>query len=854
MTLFQGYARRSSVAENTIKVEDPSEKILAESRRTLQQWRARSSQEQASRDQYLGKLRENFNKEQAVRDSNRRLEKEFAENWKDARAKNWEITINNLEGEAKNAQPPMLQQLAELAPSLAKNWQVIDDKRRADGRRLGLELGWDHGVSMKDVWAQDKIKNGQLANDDASANAYQKGLRDRGVPEDVIARLGRLSGYQRLGIMEADLVRGAQNFEAWYWQQMNRELELTGGFKASLGSAMQSENYQQLLPMVQRRLKSEYLSKFKGYNQALVQKHLRDPIVKTQGRMISATIENQRKHAKEEFKQNIERDLKTQIAIDSVEGYLGFVKRHEGLNGEHRKYANDLAYNTLVGILESGHGNEEFVQRLLEYEYVPHGEKKTVKWGERNWRKADGIRTALRKGHAVNTNKSNQDIANQEALKKAQAFDVQTYITANYGNISDADYGKMFQIAVQAGNKQAQDKIDSARNVRPSAINDKFNVPGLQQLYNNNMLTMSAVMNAKLTPSAEGEWIEKAKEQDKTKPSDEIDKVFDETAGRAVQGILKRYGTESKDVQSSSLAKADMVNSLRKYYKKHIIATNNPNASRDAAISELNADIANKKYEITERRSIDGKLIQDPHFTNFQLQASRSPYHMSKLREKVRENPNMWKEEVIIPAVQKIQWAHNVAAGMNKGFPAGYTHFVNNIMGRNPDGTTKVTEAEVARHQLQLLLGEKKAKELIPDELFDIARQAEGFIEEEFRKLLCYGPQGIACATHYSKQTRANNYKPKKVDGNYNTFSSGSLYRQLENFSPHALYWLKKPEKQYAHPVLKEREENPGPLGSRSNPWPKGTPYWQIAGFKNEAEYEEAVKKNPEIRGLIEYE
>ena len=395
MTLFQGYARRSSVSENTIKVEDPSEKILAESRRTLQQWRARSSQEQASRDQYLSQLKENFNKEQAVRDSNRRLEKEFAENWKDARAKNWEITINNLEGEARNAQPPMLQQLAELAPSLAKNWQAIDDKRRADGRRLGLELGWDHGVSMKDVWAYDKIKQ-QMAGDETNLNAYRKELRDRGVGEDVIAQLGRLSGYQRLGIAEADLVRGAENFQSWYWQQMNRELELTGGFKASLGSAMKAENPKEL-SMVQRALTSEYLSKFKQYDHKLVQKHLRDPIIRNHGRLKSAMNENVKKKYKEEFTQNIERDLKTSIATDSVEGYLGFVKRHEGQNGEFRKYANDLAYNTLVGILESGHGNEEFVQRLLEYEYVPHGEKKTVKWGERNWRKADGIEQHLEK-------------------------------------------------------------------------------------------------------------------------------------------------------------------------------------------------------------------------------------------------------------------------------------------------------------------------------------------------------------------------------------------------------------------------------------------------------------------------
>ena len=854
MTLFQGYARRSSVSENTIKVEDPSEKILAESRRTLQQWRARSSHEQASRDQYLGKLRENFNKEQANRDSNRRLEKEFAENWKDARAKNWETRIKNYEGEAKNAQPPMLQQLAELAPSLAKAYKGIDDKRRADGRRLGLELGWDHGVSMKDVWAYDKIKKGQMANDDTNINAYNKEMLDRGMPQDVIAQIGRLSGYQRLGIAEADLVRGAQNFESWYYQQMNRELELTGGFKTSLGAAMQSENYQKLLPMVQRHLKSEYLQKFKGYDHKLVQKHLRDPIVRIQGRMISATVENQRKHLKEEYQQNIRRDLNTQINIDSVEGYLGFVKRHEGLNGEFRKYANDLAYNTYIDILESGEGNEEFLQRLLEYEYVPHGEKKTVKWGERNWRKADGFIEAAKKGEAKKAKERNQNILNQESMQKAQAFDVQNYIFDNYDKLGVNDYQKMYQIALQAKNSFAAKKIDAAMNLRPSAVNDKFNVPTLQKLYNNNMLTMSAVMNAKLTPATEGDWIKKAKEQDKTKPSDEIDKVFEETAGRAVEGILKKYGAESKSVQSSSLAKSTMLNSLRSYYKKHIIATDDPLESQKQAIKELNADIASGEYDITERRSVDGKLIQDPHFTKFQLEASRSPYPMSKLREKVRENPNMWKEEVIIPAEQTIQWAHNVAAGMNKGFPAGYTHFVNNIMGRNPDGTTKVTEAEVARHQLQLLLGEKKAKELIPDELFDIARQAEGFIEPEFRKLLGLGPQGIAVATHYSKQTQANNYKPKKVDGNYSTFSSGSLYRQLDNLSFDAQFWLKKPEKKYAHSVLKEREENPGPLGSRSNPWPKGTPYWQIAGFKNEAEYEEAVKKNPEIRGLIEYE
>jgi len=155
-------------------------------------------------------------------------------------------------------------------------------------------------------------------------------------------------------------------------------------------------------------------------------------------------------------------------------------------------------------------------------------------------------------------------------------------------------------------------------------------------------------------------------------------------------------------------------------------------------------------------------------------------------------NPNIWKEEIIGDEKQTIQYAHNVAAGINKGFPPFYTHYVNNIMGRNPDSTTKVTEAEVFRHQLELIVGKEKARELLPDELFGIARQAEGFIEPEFRKLLGLGPQGIAVATHYSKQTKANNYKPVDDNNQYNTFNSGSLYRQPQNLSDAAKFFMKK--------------------------------------------------------------
>jgi len=792
MTSFQGYAQRSSVSENTIKVEDPSKKILAEAQNTLQKWKARSSHEQASREQYISALRDNFNKEQAVRDSNRRLEKEFAQGWIDARAKNWEIKIANAEGEAKNAQPPMLQQLAELAPTLAKAYQGIDDKRRADGRELGMMLAEEHGITMQDLWAYDKIK-GQMANDDTALNAYQKELRDRGVGEDVVTQIGRLSGYQRLGIAEADLVRGAQNYAGWIGEQLPREVDLPGGMgKASLATAMETKNLK-LQAMVQRQLRKEYNAKYKKYNEKLRLKILTPKMNLVDGRMKSSTVEGLKKQLEEENQQKIDNDFGTSIEVDGVEGYFGFTKRHAGLDNEFITHANNLAHNAHVRRLEAGKGNLGFMQELFNYEYIPRGEKKKVKWGERNWRKVDELKAAWHKGEMEKMNRREEKDQLEKSKNKARAQEVEEFITKNYEKLTPDHYEQMYRLTLKDKSlNQVRLIIDKRRKLASSEVNNTFHIPKLNKLYNHNMLTRAAVLDARLTPEKTGIWLKKADEQDKTKPSEETDKLFEQTAGRAIEGILDRYGTETKKVPSSALVKVDMQNALRNYYKAAMIDTDNPSKARDLALGQLNTDLQGDKYKIVERRSVNGKIIQDPHFGNFQLKATRTEYPMTELREKVRNNPNIWQEEVIVAPEQTLQTAYNISAGINKGFPAAYSHFVNSVVGRNPDGTTKITEAEVFRHQLQLLVGEKKAKELIPDELFDLTRQAEELIMPEFRKLLGLGPQGIAVATHYSKQTQANNYKPKEDNKNYTEYKSGSIYRKPENLSENAKVFLEK--------------------------------------------------------------
>ena len=43
--------------------------------------------------------------------------------------------------------------------------------------------------------------------------------------------------------------------------------------------------------------------------------------------------------------------------------------------------------------------------------------------------------------------------------------------------------------------------------------------------------------------------------------------------------------------------------------------------------------------------------------------------------------------------------------------------------------------------------------------------------------------------------------------------------------------------------VLADRKKNPAPLGSRSNPWPAGTPAWKRGGFKSKAEFDKLPQK-----------
>ena len=71
MSLFNsGYSRQTTLGENLIQGEDPSDKILEEGKKYLQQWKTNSEAESANQQRYLAAVERSTNLREASKDAN----------------------------------------------------------------------------------------------------------------------------------------------------------------------------------------------------------------------------------------------------------------------------------------------------------------------------------------------------------------------------------------------------------------------------------------------------------------------------------------------------------------------------------------------------------------------------------------------------------------------------------------------------------------------------------------------------------------------------------------------------------------------------------------------------------------
>ena len=795
MTSFQGYAQSSSVEANTIKVHDPAKKILEEKRRKSDQMRRQGEAETKVRQDWIAAKRTSFEKEDAVRRSNEVLRKGFSADWQKGFSKQWETRIANAEAQAQAARnkKSTLEQVAHLLPKAMAIEEQIDGKRRKDGMALGNALSTKFGIDIENLDAIQNVK-GNLRDLYAADTGAIAELREKGASFEEIQQIRKLSGYRRLGVQEAQLIRGKQSITN-FWNNLNdKPLKLGGGLgEHSLVGAMRSGNKNQLVPAVNLEIEKQFLAQFEGFDQDLIKLHLSDAINRQKARINAYTHENDMKRAIADQQEEDKTLLETQINIDGPQAFIDAIHIGSGPNNEYMSHSVEQNGNLVASLIEEGRLGDDFILKLKEHPVLPNGEKVEVAYGKRWGKWIDKFEASSAKFKKNQSAEINAKLALEEARFKLQASQAEDKIIAEYENITESDFVEMYRMATEFNPKNTHLKttIDKYLGMKRGGVNDELGEPILFRLENNNMLTRAAVINQRMSPEKTNKWLKKADKLNPYKPSDEHDKGFKKEAELAVENILTRYGTKSEKVQSSSMARQYGVKMMRMYYKKAIIDGNSPEQAQLNAISEFNKLLTTDSYKISERRNVDGKLIQEPHFPAFQVTPKKFAYPFSQYTtEKFRKNPNIFKEELMGPAEDLIEWGYGVESGTSKGIPPWIYHLTSK-MGTNPDGGQKISPALVAYEQLVLAVGRKRADELIPRDLLISAVQVENKIDPSWRSIMCLGPNEAQCGLYWSEQTQSNTIKPRPVTGNVNTFKSGSIYRDESGLSDDALEFVK---------------------------------------------------------------
>ena len=382
----------------------------------------------------------------------------------------------------------------------------------------------------------------------------------------------------------------------------------------------------------------------------------------------------------------------------------------------------------LVAMAGEGRITNDFIVKLAQYEFMPG-----VKYGERNWQKIEDIIKAKDKYDFEQATLAERRLGATSTDNKMKAIQLEVGLTERYEEVTNQELMSLYKQAVSVNNKPMQDMLQRFMKVSNESINDIANIPYLEKLLVNNMLTKKAVIDARLTPNAQIEWMKKARANDKFVPNKEMDALFKDTGKRAIEQILQSYGVESKYILSSKLAADTAHNDMRQYYKMGMIKfEGNTEEAKKHALREFQADLqANDKYHITERTTINGNVIQNPHFTKHHLPAERISYPASEFTtEMVREEPNMWQTKPMMQGATATKWIKEANAGRVKGFPEDALHLCEkynwNIL--------EFLEAQAKLHDPDLELDEK---------WHSISKEAHSRVRPEYQHLLKEGEAGV---------------------------------------------------------------------------------------------------------------
>ena len=783
MSLFNsGYSRQTTLGENLIQGEDPSDKILEEGKKYLQQWKTNSEAESANQKNYLEAVDASTKKAAASKDANEKLASYFRKGWGEALTKRHDQMLKNAMGkrDEATANKEALQKAFGIGGDIAgAKVQKFAQAQSDFGRELIADLGMPQEMFEGIRAAEDLSLESNKQNYGAVYEA-----RKRGYTEEQIQSIRDLNWFQKQGVALGHAQYLKENYRNLILDK--HETEYPSKFGGTNGKVSLASAFSTLDPTKTKQalyhIKSEFLKsdEVKGVAKHLLATVIKEGIDDAEAQVIEAVSTKSLQVRKETFEKR-ERATHAAYIKKGIPEYVNYLASMWGEGGENRAAILATSQNHLLALIKNETIGMATVVELGNHEFTPKGRKESVLWKHQFRDKyialenaaGDALATQARRNSAQETARNAQLSRDTEDLrellfKTPPSRDQVAKMVAETERL----YGK--------DNKMSKMLMTFTRD-HVSEANDKVWIPWLDDLESQGLLTASAVHNANLTNVKRAAYLKKAEENSPYRASDaDIEAMNSYVKKKIERDLLDTYGVESKIVPSSAYAINAAQKSIKQYYRTYAKKAGigfDPQEVLKAAEGAFN-DEYKRNYQIVEFQG--GRRA--PYFKNFAVGSKVQAVPLNEISaQEIADNPKVLSENLYLETLSFKKFLDNAEMGVFNGFPADVLHLTSKS-GVNRKGRMR-TEIDIIKLQIEAgkKLGVIDKDYELPPQLEQMHRGIMATIPNEWKKHVCGDKctvESVAATLLYSGYNHEVNADKGLVSSSKNGFS---LYRQKEN-------------------------------------------------------------------------
>ena len=427
---YQGYARDRGF--NPIQMSTASvDAIGQQGNAMLRQMRENQDIERSNRSAFQSQVQQNQQIESQNRSENYQFDKRSRDMYQQGTLQNMKRQEQNELVKAQDVETAF-GALSGLSKSIAK--VVLDNKKKRDeaAEVAGQSLIFESGVSYKD-YLELKQNEAKIDSADTNVNSVVNKLRGQGYSEEYIARIRSLSGRQLYGASKQWAIQGGENYGAFRAENADQPFTVNG---REITLAQAAKGSPEEYAAVNAAVRAEYLKQYQGLNKAFANQYLYEGMRKQETNERLNFSEVRAKELELDRVNQESKDLFTEIKDVGVgQGTISWINRMAGGDPKELGEKRRTALSYLTNLAKSGQFKGDQLQELEEALFIPNGQNKEVKFGDRFGGDLVGLRAAVR---AFN-NQQRQDFAvAQEDEQEAFEDRINQHISTN-GPLSQAE-------------------------------------------------------------------------------------------------------------------------------------------------------------------------------------------------------------------------------------------------------------------------------------------------------------------------------------------------------------------------------------------------------------------------------